>query len=159
MRKGYKTQWVGQYAVACELTRNDYVVSMPLGNVPSLDLQCQRQDTGKLFEVQVKSLSSKGYFPLQNKFVDKRNLNRNLYFVFVYVPPDFTKQLEYFVLSHKQLLLKVWEEEKRDRRRRERIRKREGKKDWKLKWGDTEGIRYKFLNKSIYKNKWENLPH
>jgi len=159
MSKGYRTQWVGQFAVASELTRRDYIVSMPLGNVPSLDLQCKSQDKGKRFEVQVKSLSSKGSFPLQNKFVEKKNLNPNLYFVFVYVPPDFAEQLEYFVLSHKQLLFKVWKEEKKDRRRRESIRKSKGIKNWKLKWGEgTEGINYKFLNKNTYKNKWKGLP-
>ena len=160
MSKAYKTQWVGQYAVASELTRRDYLVSMPLGNAPNLDLQCQSQNTEKRFAVQAKSLNSKGFFLMQAKFLERKNPTPNLYFVFVYLPRDESKHLEYFVLSHKQLLSKVWKEVKWDKRRREKERRKRGLKHWKIKgWEGTHGINYKFLNTKAYRNKWKNLPH
>jgi hypothetical protein len=140
MNKRYKTQWTGQFAVAAELTRRGYLVAIPLGNLPARDLQCE-SPSGKSFSVQVKSLSSKTFFPLQKNFLEKEK--KNLYFVFVYIPEKYNQPLEYFILSHKQLL-NVWKKEKK---------KQIGKphKEW------AEGVFYKAL--FDFKNRWEILPN
>lgn len=151
MRKGYKTQWVGQYAVASELTRRNNFVSMPLGNIPDLDLQCQNSYSKRKFSVQVKSLSSKTSFPIQNRLIKKEI--PGLYFVFVYVPPEESKPLEYFVLNHEQFL-NVWKKGKEDIKERNKKRKKKGLKPIKER---GEGIHFKFLGK--YRGKWRILPH
>ncbi len=146
MNKRYKTQWIGQYAVSSELTRRDYLTAMPLGNTPIRDLIC-RSPSGKDFSVQVKSLSSKGFFPLQKSLTEKEI--KNLYFVFVHVPSKLTDPLEYFILSHSQLL-DVWKKENEYWKQKEQ---RRGKpyKEW------SEAVRYKSL--LDFKGKWaENLP-
>ena len=151
MEKKYKTQWVGQYAVASELIRRNNFVSMPLGNTPDLDLQCQNSYSKRKFSVQVKSLSSKTSFPIQNRLIKKEI--PDLYFVFVHVPPEESEPLEYFVLNHEQLL-NVWKMGKKDIEERNKIRKKKGLKPIK-EW--SEGIHFKFLGG--FRNNWDILPH
>jgi hypothetical protein len=145
MEKHYKTQWIGQFAVASELIRRDNLTSIPLGNTPVRDLVCESPN-GKSFAVQVKSLSSKTYFPLQTHLVKKEI--KNLFFVFVYIPKKVEQPLEYFILSHKKLL-NVWKKEREEVNKREKKRKKPY-----VKW--SEAISYKAV--SGFKDKWDLLP-
>jgi hypothetical protein len=70
MRRSYQTQWAGQFGVAHELVRRGYLVTFTTGNARDDDLLCLSQ-SGDAFSVQVKSLSSKTFFPCQG------NLRRN----------------------------------------------------------------------------------
>lgn len=145
MNKWYRTRWASQYAVVSELTRRNYPVALPLGNIPNLDLLCQSLDR-KSFSVQVKSLSSKTYFPLQNSLIEKEM--KDLYFVFTWVPSQYNQPIEYLILSHKQLL-DIWKKEKEEGKRKEKQRGR----PYKV-W--SESISYRALMN--FKDKWKNLP-
>ena len=100
MRRGYQTQWAGQFGVAHELVRRGYLVTFTTGNAPDDDLLCL-SPSGVAFSVQVKSLSSKStsfsirracWMPKPTRFL-----------VFVFVPLDCSKPPEYFVLNNEQL--------------------------------------------------------
>jgi hypothetical protein len=147
LNKRYRTQWIGQFAVATELTRRNYLVSMTLGNAPATDLLCQSPN-GKSFSVQVKALTSKGWFPFQKKILEKNM--ENSYFVFVYIPTNIRKPLEFFVLSHKQFF-EAWHKDKRELEEREKRRGRPYK-EW------TEGISYKTLRSLDFQDRWDVLP-
>jgi hypothetical protein len=144
--KGYKTQWIGQFAVASELTRRNYLVSIPLGNTPIRDILCQ-SPKGKSFSVQVKSLSSKGFFPFQSHLTTKEY--PDLYFIFVCIPNGLDQPLEFFIMSHKKLL-EAWKKEKEEAKKKEEQRGMPYK-EW------SEGISYKTLLNSGFKD-WSVLP-
>lgn len=147
MIKAYKTQWVGQFAVASELTRRNYLVTLTLGNAPSKDLLCQSPN-GKNFSIQVKSLSSKGFFPLQKGLLNEEH--PDLYFIFVFVPGKLDLELEFFVLTQR-MLKEIWEHEKLVEKEREEKRG----KPYAV-WAD--GISYNTLLRNGFKNSWNNLP-
>lgn len=147
MYKRYSTQWIGQFAVASELIRRNYLVSLPLGNLPIRDMLCQSPQ-GESFSVQVKSLRSKTYFPFQNNLINVKI--PDLYLVFVYIPDKLNQWLEYFILSHEQFL-NVWQIEQNGWKDRERLRGRPYK-EW------ANGIGYKTLSNSVSKSNWEVLP-
>lgn len=147
MNKGYRTQWAGQFAVASELTRRDYLGSIPLGNAPVRDLLCL-SPKGRTFSVQVKSLSSKGFFPCQRKLVVGKHTD--LYLVFVLIPTRVNKPLEFFVLTHEQFL-SAWRRETDEAKKKETLRGRPYKQ-----WAD--GISYKTLSSLGFMDKWRNLP-
>ena len=147
MNKRYTTQWIGQFAVASELTRRNYLVSLTLGNAPIRDLLCQSSN-GENFTIQVKSLRSKGYFPFQDSLIN--NKFSDLYLFFVYIPQDLSQSLEYFILSYDRFL-KIWKEEQKEWAEKEKLRAKPYKK-----W--SEGISYKTLLKSGAKNDWSVLP-
>jgi hypothetical protein len=145
MEKHYKIQWVGQFAVASELIRRDYLTSIPLGNKPVQDLSCE-SPRGTSFLVHVKSLGSKTYFPLQTHLVKEEI--KNLFFIFVHIPKRYDNPLEYYVLSHKKLL-NVWKEEREEMKKKE---KKKGKSY--VKW--SEAISFRTV--SEFKDKWDVLP-
>lgn len=144
MTNRYQTQWIGQFGVACELTRRNYLVSLPLGNAPIRDIICQSPNE-KAFSIQVKSFRQKGFSPI-GSLVEKEI--QDLWFVFVFVPNRLEQALEYFVISHADLI-GVWKQGKEEDRLKEQ---RRGKpyKEW------AEGVYYKKL--LGYKDNWGTLP-
>jgi hypothetical protein len=141
------TQWIGQFSVAAELVKRDYIVSLTLGNAPGVDILC-KSPKEKNFSVQVKSLKSKGYFPFQDKFVQE-NI-KGLYVVFVYIPKKLNEHPEYFVFSHREFR-KVWQREQKVWAIKERKRGKKYK-EW------SNGIGYRSLVKNHGKNHWAVLP-
>lgn len=147
VHKKFSTQWIGQFGVASELTRRNYLISFGLGNMPGIDLLCQ-SPKGKKFSVQVKCLRSKGYFPFQDKLIEKDI--PGLFVIFVYAPEKLNSPLEYFVFRQKDFR-RIWQKESRGWKTKERLR---GKpyKDW------SNGIGYQTLLATGVKNKWSVLP-
>ncbi len=148
-RKNYQTQWAGQFGVAHELVRRGYLVAFTMGNAPAADLLCL-SPTGVSFSVQVKSLSSKNYFICQNSLLEPK-LDR--FFVFVLVPPvasESSKPPEYFILKNEDFL-RVVKEEKRLEEQREK------KRGWQNK-PFSPGVSYSILDRSGFRNAWNNLP-
>ncbi len=147
VNKHFSTQWIGQFGVAFELARRNYLISFGLGNMPGIDLLCQ-SPKGKMFSVQVKCLRSKGYFPFQNKMVEK--VIPGLFLVFVYAPEKLNLPLEYFVFQQKRFRI-ISQNESRRWKAKEKLR---GKpyKDW------SNGIGYQTLLATGAKNKWLVLP-
>ncbi len=97
--RNYLTQWAGQYAAAAELTRRGYLVAFTLGNAPVFDLLCQPTSGGAAFGVQVKSLSSKGYFPISDLYSGEPSD----FFILVYVPPNVKMPIEFYVATREEL--------------------------------------------------------
>lgn len=147
MNKRYTTQWIGQFAVASELTRRNYLVSLTHGNAPIRDMLCQSPN-GANFTIQVKSLTTKTYFPFQDNLIN--NKFSDLYLFFVYIPEDLSQSLEYFILSYDKFLA-IWKEEQKKWAEKEKLRAKPY-----AKW--SNGIQYKTLLKSSAKNDWSALP-
>jgi hypothetical protein len=144
--KRYRTQWVGQFGVAHELTRRGYLVTFTTGNAPTADLLCESPE-GKAFSVQIKSLSSKTFFLYQQHLTEP---NLSCFFVFVLVPVSLTDPPEYFVLSDKQFLELVEEQNQINH-------------DLEAKRGRpyvpfSPGINYSTLAHHDFRNAWGNLP-
>jgi hypothetical protein len=146
MRRGYQTQWAGQFGVAHELVRRGYLVTFTTGNAPYDDLLCL-SPAGVNFSIQVKSLGSVNYFPYQKRLEEPKSTR---FFVFVLVPWDCSKLPEYFVLNNIQFL-RLAEEEKQRLREREKER---GKPFVDI----GPGIHYSAVAKHDFRNAWGNLP-
>jgi hypothetical protein len=144
--KSYQTQWAGQFGVAHELTRRGYLVMFTVGNAPATDLLC-KSPNGVPFSVEVKSLSSKNYFPCQSSLKQGSDTR---YMVFVYVPMDPTKPPEYFVLDNEQFLERVKVEE-------ERTKELEAKRGKPYAPFSSFGFSYKTIACDEFKN-WDVLP-
>jgi len=114
--KTYQTEWIGQFGVACELARRDYLVSMPLGNAPIRDIICVSPGQ-KTFSVQVKSFRRKGYISIGSL---PGEVIKDLWFVFVHVPKNLDLSLEYHIISHEDLLRARMREKEEVRSREER---------------------------------------
>jgi len=147
MNKRYATQWIGQFAVASELARRNYLVSLTLGNAPIRDMLCQ-SPSGKNFAIQVKSLRSKTNFPLQDSLIN--NKFSDLYLFLVYIPEDLSQSLEYFISSYDRFL-RICKEEQKYWAEMEKLRAKPY-----AEWPNS--IRYKTLLKSGTKNDWGALP-
>lgn len=139
--KGYRTEWIAKFGVATELCRRDYLVTFTSGNAPYYDLLCV-SPSGKAFQLQVKGLSSKTYFPIQ----DIEKAPREKIYCLVYVPPKAQKPLEYFVATAKQLR-KAAETYVPKTRRNPSTRPY-------AKF--LPGVQYQALSR--FKDKWDSLP-
>ncbi len=95
--KRYFTQWAAQFYAAAELTRRGYFVSLTLGNATECDLVV-RSPSGIHFEIDVKGLSSRNFWLIQ-----ERAPRSNLYFVLVYLPPAPASP-SFFVLSSTEVM-------------------------------------------------------
>ncbi len=144
MTNRYQTQWVGQFGVACELARRNYLVSMPLGNAPIRDIMCQSSN-GKPFSIQVKSFRQRGFIPV-GSLVDEAI--HDLWFVFAHVPDKLEQALEYFIISHRDVI-DVWKQGKEE----DKIKEQQRGKPYKP-W--AEGVYHKKL--LGFKDKWDTLP-
>ncbi len=84
------TGLAGEFFVAAELAKRNFQVALTIGNAKSIDLFATNQETGKIFEIEVKALGTK-----PNSFTLPINcLQKNKIFIFVYlngydVQPDF----------------------------------------------------------------------
>lgn len=135
--KRYFTQWAAQFYAAAELTRRDYLVSLTLGNAPESDLLV-RSPSGNHFEVDVKGLSSRNFW-----LVQERQVRSDLYFILVHVPPSGASSI-FFVLSSGELMAAIAESK--------RHTVAAGKP-----WKDT-GSGINWGTGLAYQNRWEALP-
>jgi hypothetical protein len=146
MRRGYQTQWAGQFGVAHELVRRGYLVTFTTGNARDDDLLCL-SPSGVAFSVQVKSLGSKTFFLYQGSLLEAK---QDRFFVFVLVPRNCSKQPEYFVMNYMQFM-RLTEEEAQIVQEREKKRGRPYAKF-------ALGIAYSTVVKQDFRNAWGNLP-
>ena len=81
--KRRRTQWAGQFAVACELVRRGYTVAFTMGNTPVIDLMV-RTPNYEQFWIDVKALTA----PTNNAWpVRVKPSQPSLYYVFVLLAP------------------------------------------------------------------------
>jgi hypothetical protein len=146
MRRGYQTQWAGQFGVAHELVRRGYLVTFTTGNAPGDDLLCL-SPSSVAFSIQVKSLSFKGYFLYQKSLLQSPPTR---FFVFVLVPTDCSKLPEYFVLNNIQFARLVEEQEQL----LQELEKKRGVPFKKF----APGINYPTVARHDFRNAWGNLP-
>jgi hypothetical protein len=73
-------------------------VAFTLGNAPVFDLLCQPTSGGAAFGIQVKSLGSKGYFPIS----DLHSGEPLDYLILVYVPPSIEMPMEFYVATREE---------------------------------------------------------
>lgn len=107
MEKREQTQWAATYLVAAELTRRGYRVGWPMGNAPVKDLIVESPG-GIKFEVDVKGGSYKpsqqGYWHIVQKSRFEGEAKPDLFFIFVRVDPNPTAPVDFFVVSHRELM-------------------------------------------------------
>ncbi len=96
-RKRYRTQWAAQFFAAAELTRRGYLVSFTLGNAPVVDLMAV-SPSGTHFEIDVKGLSSKNFW-----LVQEREPRDDLFYILVYLPPDYHPP-NFYIFTSKVLM-------------------------------------------------------
>ena len=95
-KQGHQTQWAAQFAVASELCKRGYEVSLTMGNsTPLADLMVVSPVGKEMFLIDVKGLYRKN--PWIMKWKPSRS---NLYYIFAYVPTNEPNQ--FFVMSQGQ---------------------------------------------------------
>jgi hypothetical protein len=146
MRRGYQTQWAGQFGVAHELVRRGYLVTFTTGNAPGDDLLCL-SPSGVAFSIQVKSLSYKMYFLYQKSLLESP---RTRFFVFVLVPLNYSKPPEYLVMNNIQFACLLKEQEQIQQ-------ELENKRGVPYK-NFAPGINYSIVARHDFRNAWDNLP-
>jgi hypothetical protein len=102
-RKIHHTAGAATFAVAAELSRRDYDVTLTIGNTPKVDLLCV-SPSGKPFKVQVKGLSQDGDFFVQKAFFEDSGGDAP-YLVVVRVSKideDSESRFRFFIISHQQ---------------------------------------------------------
>ena len=142
IRNNHHTSVAATLAVGAELSRRGYDVAFTVGNTPRIDLLCSVPD-GKPFKVQVKGISNRAGFYIQQSFFTA-SLQNDLFLIVVWVPkPEDNSVSRFFVLSHKDA---IKESSKMPRSRRDG--RRIEKHDAGLNWGSI----------TPYQDKWERLP-
>jgi hypothetical protein len=100
-RSNQQTSSAAVLATGAELSRRGYDVTFTLGNTGKIDMLCAVPD-GPTFKIQVKGLSNKNAFFINESFFDG-DAQDDLYLVVVYVPKiDGPGALEFYVLTHAQ---------------------------------------------------------
>ena len=96
----------GEFLVAGELSRRGYPVSITMGNAKAVDIYADT--VVGVIRVEVKAGRAKGNWPIA-----KNSINRDVYYIFVYLQKSYTKAPEYFVISGKEIvskdLIKTWQ--------------------------------------------------
>jgi hypothetical protein len=100
--RSYRTQWAAQFAVASELCKRDFRVSLTLGNNPEFDLMVM--STNKVpFPVEVKGLYKRAFWQME-----KKPLYPKLFYVFAYVPDNEPNQ--FFIMKQETVndIIDAW---------------------------------------------------
>jgi hypothetical protein len=104
----WNSQWAALFAVASELCKRDYEVTLTLGNYPRFDIMA-RSPEGASFCVDVKGVRTK------NVWVVERNYpalaRDDLFYILAYVPED--QPNEYFILKQAEAFDLITDELKR----------------------------------------------
>lgn len=141
-RSRHHTGWAGALAVAAELSRRSYDTTLTLGNTPSFDLLCSSPKENPM-KVQVKSLSSKTFILIQNKLLRVEKGSDDFFFVIVFIPPENEKPLEFFVLSHQEII-DIWKDMPTTR------------KDGQPYKPGMDGVNWGRITE--HRNRWDKLP-
>ena len=120
----------GEYLVAGELSRRGYPVVITPGKAKSVDIVTYE---GPKIRVDAKAIRGKSNWPLR-----KGSVKNGIWYIFVFLQrwTNFDKPPEYFIASGAEI-------------KRKSLIKR---------WGTREGIPYKKLNTSVFKDRWNKLP-
>lgn len=120
----------GEFLVAGELSRRGYPISITIGNAKAVDIHADTKEKGTI-KVEAKAGRTKGNFPIKRSSVEK-----NQYYIFVYLQTEVSEPPEYFVARGDEIL----------------------SKNLIKTWKTRQGIPYKSLNTEEYKGRWDKLP-
>jgi len=135
----YFTQWAAQYYVAAELIRRGYLVSITLGNAPTVDIFAESH-SGKAFMIDVKGLRSPNWWILGKKHEPRPDL----FYILVYIPKNLDQRPRFFIMTSEEAMREV-EKHLEDLRSR-------GREENKLEYGFAWKVAFK------YENAWHKLP-
>jgi hypothetical protein len=139
-RKKHHTGVAGTFAVAVELSRRNYEVSLTPRNSPSIDLLCASPN-GIPFKVQVKRASSANFVPVGKARLET-NPDDNLYLIIVLVP-SAELPFQFFIMSHPEART-IWADVPKVKPNGE---------PYAAGW---EGFGWRTIEK--HENSWEKLP-
>jgi hypothetical protein len=94
---GQITGLAGEFFVAAELLKRGLQTSVTFGNAKQIDLFAHNSQTGKRFNIQVKALRKKNYFPINSAKIEKKQI-----YVFVLLNKP-GEAVQYFVVPGKLL--------------------------------------------------------
>lgn len=135
--RNYSTQWSGQFFVAGELCKRQYLLSFPLGNAKETDLMVESPEGAK-FRVEVKTQRTVNFWRYK-----RREIGRDLFYIFVYLN-EIGQKPRFFVLRSEEAR-KEWDEYYVKH-------PKEGRKP------TDYGLGTSFRSIEKYENKWETLP-
>jgi len=92
------TGMAGEFLTVGKLFKRGYQASVTLGNAKAVDVLVYNPETGKSFNVQVKTLRKSNCFPLK-----KENIKQDHIYIFI-ILHDFDKPEEFFILRGKEIL-------------------------------------------------------
>jgi hypothetical protein len=133
-QSGHFTQWAAQFAVASELCKRGYEVSLTMGNTtPIADLMVV-SPKGEMFLIDVKGLYRRNPW-----LVKRKRVQANLFYVLAFVPKGEPNQ--FFILRQNEANLLINSELKR------------------LKRPDDYPVTgFLWTHVSKHENKWDKLP-
>ena len=89
----------GEYFVAAELLKRNYQVAMTIGNAKAIDLYATDEETGKAYQIQVKTLRKKpNCFTLHTE-----KIREDAIYFFVYLNEE-NENIDYHILRGSELL-------------------------------------------------------
>jgi predicted AAA+ superfamily ATPase len=89
----------GEYFVAAELLKRNYQVSMTIGNAKAIDILAKHEKTGRLLQIQVKTLKKKpNCFTLHTEKIETE-----AFYFFVYLNPEGAEP-DYYILKGEEIL-------------------------------------------------------
>lgn len=94
--RGHRTQWAAQFAVASELCKRGYEVSLTMGHAPVADLMAVSPETKEMFLVDVKGLYRKNPW-----LVARKPIRSNLFYILAYVPTGESNQ--FFIMTQDEV--------------------------------------------------------
>ncbi len=105
--KKYFSQWVAQFLVTGELSRQGYKVAMLMGNAPRTDILVEAP-SGVTFRVQCKGQRGKNFW-----LIKEDKVQDDLYFVLALVPPEPENFPRYFIMTGKEIIkeIRAWTRE------------------------------------------------
>jgi hypothetical protein len=92
------TGMAGEFLTVGKLFKRGYQASVTLGNAKAIDVLVHNPETGKSFNVQVKTLRKKNCFPMRRESLAPERI-----YVFI-VLNDFDKAEEFYVVPGREIL-------------------------------------------------------
>ncbi len=140
----HQNQWAAQFAVASELCKRGYQVSLTLGNQPGSDLMVV-SPKGVQFQVDEKGLHRENFWQVR----EKTKTRDNLFYVFALVPSNTKELNRFFILTHGQVNNGIRNDDAHARATRKR-------KGLSGEPAGRTGVLWRFAE--TYEDTWDSLP-
>lgn len=100
MRKidGQLTNMAGEFFTMGKLFKRGYQASITLGNAKAIDILVYNPKNNKNYNIQVKALRKKNYFPMK-----KEDVYKDFIYIFV-ILNEFDEKEEYYIIPGKEIL-------------------------------------------------------